>query len=84
MIIAIDYDGTYTADPHLWNGFMQAAVDAGHRIICVTMRRPDEPAAIPCEVIYTARRAKVRFMEEIGQKVDVWIDDAPHWLLSDG
>ena len=81
MIIALDYDGTYTADPHFWRSFIESAQDNGHTVICVTMRYPDEHIEMPCEVIYTSRKAKVPFMGSIGRSVSVWIDDSPHWLL---
>lgn len=84
MRLSLDYDNTYTLDPAFWDLFCIAAIGAGHEVVCVTMRHPDEPIEMPCEVIYTSRRAKVPFMEERGVKVDVWIDDAPHWLLTNG
>src|ERR1700722_1875454 len=38
MIIALDYDGTYTRDPDLWDAFIDAAQERGHTVICVTNR----------------------------------------------
>lgn len=83
MILSLDYDKTYTQDPELWGGFIKAATDRGHKVICITMRNPDEEITMPCPIIYTSRRAKMTYAAEIGQAVDVWIDDAPHWLLED-
>ncbi len=78
MKIAIDYDGTYTQDPALWNAFIGQAELAGHSVTCVTMRYPTEPIDMPCDVFYTSRKAKA-----MAFKADVWIDDSPHWLLYD-
>lgn len=83
MRIALDYDGTYTADPALWYTLILAARQCGHEVVCITMRYPTEPIEVPVPVIYTSRQAKVAFMEERGEKVDIWIDDSPHWLLND-
>lgn len=38
MIISIDYDLTYTLDPHFWNAFVKLAVDCGHKVIMITGR----------------------------------------------
>lgn len=81
MIIALDYDGTYTADPALWDAFILAAKASGHTVLCVTMRHPSEAIEMPCEVVYTSRKAKVPFTARAGIRVNVWIDDSPHWLL---
>jgi len=84
MLVALDYDGTYTLDPRFWDQFIRHAQDHGHVVVCVTMRYPSEPIEMPCqlEVIYTSRVAKAAFMANIGRKVDIWIDDSPHWILS--
>lgn len=85
MLIALDYDETYTADPALWEGFISMALARGHEVVCVTMRHEHEPTdAMRIPVIYTSRKAKVPFMTERGDFVDIWIDDRPHWLLNDG
>lgn len=83
MRISLDYDGTYTKDPVLWNTFCALAHRLGHEVVCVTMRYPTEPIQVPVPVIYTSRQAKVQFMEERDLKVDIWIDDRPYWLLND-
>jgi hypothetical protein len=85
MRIALDYDGTFTADPLLWTTFVHIARQHGHEVVCVTMRHPAE--GIECApfdaVIYTGRKAKKSFMEAIGCSVDVWIDDSPVWIIRD-
>lgn len=84
MRIALDYDKTYTADTALWDSFIELAGARGHEVVCITMRRPDESIELPCPVIFTSRQAKVPFAEQAGLSIDIWIDDAPHWLLFDG
>lgn len=81
MRIALDYDGTYTRDPQLWDQFIGSCAGAGHELVCVTMRYPEEAISPPCEVVYTSREAKLPFMVALGRKPDVWIDDNPHWIF---
>lgn len=38
MLIALDYDGTFTEDPTLWVSFIAMAQAHGHDVIGVTMR----------------------------------------------
>jgi hypothetical protein len=84
MLIALDYDGTYTKDKMLWDFFIERAKKNGHEIICFTMRYPDEVALkIPCQVVYTSRKAKLKFARDNGYNVDIWIDDRPAWLFED-
>ena len=42
MLIALDYDETYTADPVLWDRFIGDANDHGHTVWIVTARRDTE------------------------------------------
>jgi hydroxymethylpyrimidine pyrophosphatase-like HAD family hydrolase len=79
MLIALDYDKTYTADPALWDDFIQSAKDRGHTVKIVTMRRPDEVIEYaPVDVIYTSRKAKA-----VVVNADIWIDDSPAWIFQD-
>jgi hypothetical protein len=79
MLIALDYDKTYSADPALWDDFVQSAQDRGHTVKIVTMRRPDEAIlGVPVEVVYTSRKAKAAVVS-----ADIWIDDSPQWVYQD-
>lgn len=83
MLFALDYDGTYTAAPALWDGFVALAKEHGHEVVCVTMRYPQEEAiTMPCEVVYTSRGAKLTHMAALGRLPGVWIDDKPHWIFT--
>jgi len=89
ITIAIDYDGTYTADPLLWLDFIQKALDKGHKVVCVTMRLemegdsvdPRLKALIP--IMYTERRAKKKFARMHGLEPNIWIEDVPEWIFED-
>jgi len=79
MLIALDYDGTYTADPDLWDSFIAKAQSNGHEVKIVTMRFPSEPIEnAPVEVIYTSRKAKYNAIP-----AQIWIDDTPQFLFQD-
>jgi hypothetical protein len=79
MLIALDYDKTYTADPALWDNFVDLAQSRGHTVKIVTMRRPDETIDTDVvDVVYTSRKAKSSVI-----RADIWIDDSPHWVYQD-
>lgn len=89
MIIALDYDRTYTKDRSLWNRFIIDAKTSGHQIICVTMRYDNEDEHIydltgfdiSIPIYYTGRKSKAPFMQKFDIKIDVWIDDDPMWIF---
>lgn len=82
MIIALDYDGTYTADPSLWDNFCADAKRSGHTVIVVTMRHKSEPIKVgELDVYYTGRSAKRAFVNALGIQPSIWIDDMPDFIL---
>jgi hypothetical protein len=84
MLIALDYDGTYTADPGLWDHFIDVARSRNHEVHIVTMRADSEPIRIGRHVDrvhYTDRKAKRQFMDAKGLSVQIWIDDMPDFIL---
>jgi hypothetical protein len=76
--IALDYDGTYTADPVLWTEFIRMARASGHEVVIVTSRSPQERIWTDVPVVYCSRTAKRRHFT-----ADVWIDDMPKWIVED-
>ena len=82
---AIDYDGTYAAAPALWGQFIAAARLAGHRVLICT-GRAFAPVILPndLEVHCTAGQAKRDYLADLGISVDVWIDDDPASVITDG
>lgn len=89
MIICLDYDKTYTADPILWDEFIKICKLRKHEIICITMRKPNKEEEINRtkfkvdKLYYTSRKAKKKWAEMEGIAVDIWIDDKPAWILED-
>lgn len=89
MILALDFDDTYTKDPEMWDEFIKMAEKRGHEVICVTMRYPYEIEWVKdrfpkIKVISTHRKAKLWYLLTEGIIVDVWIDDSPNWIYQDG
>jgi hypothetical protein len=79
MNIALDWDGTYTADPELWDAFVQLAASRGHTVTLVTLRDPLlEQVSTKLPVVYCSRTAKRKHFI-----ADVWIDDMPRWIGED-
>ena len=84
MIIAIDYDDTFTRDTLLWRNFIELAQKLGHEVVCITNRRnppvqgtgedllPEE-----VQVICADDRFKKVAALQAGYQVDIWIDDNP-------
>ena len=83
MLIALDYDGTYTLDPEFWDLFIQSAKMRKHEVVIVSARYSSEVIERPPDnviIYYTGRRAKKEFMENMISP-DVWIDDHPEYIL---
>jgi len=83
LTIAIDWDQTWTADPDLWSRFAEMAQASGHTVYIVTSRpsgNTSECVASGVKVIATAWQAKRPFCEELGIRVDIWIDDCPEFI----
>ena len=97
MKIALDYDGTVTADLALWLVFISHCIARRHEVWIVTMRFESEcmpPHSFSedilkmCEIsggglICTRRKAKKPMCELLGHKFDIWIDDHPEALVMD-
>lgn len=84
MLIALDYDETYTRDPEMWDDFIHNARKRDHEIICVTMRSPLMGCPIlGVRVYFTSYQNKWDYMWEKWKiKPDIWIDDSPHFILN--
>ena len=88
MRIALDFDGTYTEDPVMWDRFISLARSMDHEVHVVTMRAKDEGADVVRHlggkvdhIWFTDRKAKREFMELRGLSVQVWIDDMPDFII---
>jgi hypothetical protein len=91
MIIAIDYDGTYTTDPLVFNSIIHLLQSAGHAVICVTGRSDDGIMDKPVResigkitpIIFAGKEWKSDAVKKAGYKVDIWIDDCPQFIYND-
>ena len=89
MIIAMDYDDTFSKDPDGWAHVARAMAGRGHKIIGCTMRYPDETDGMStlygevCEQVhFSSRVAKRDYLASKGVVPDVWIDDRPDFIVS--
>ncbi len=89
MIIAIDYDNTYTADPISFGQIISLLKDAGHTIICITNRQESDSDLVLNSIgkisgiekcIFAGNKFKRDAAAEHGYKVNIWIDDMPEMI----
>jgi hypothetical protein len=92
MIISIDYDETYTADPEGWDMFCKLFTARGHVIMCVSAR--DETHMLPVKEslgkiigesnCYGVNKQpkKQTMLREYGILIDIWIDDIPESIIN--
>lgn len=88
MIIAIDYDNTYSADPEGWTQVIKLMEGRGHQFVCVTGRSNQGEfgqqvirainGLIP--IVFAGEFWKKEAAAKNGWKVDVWIDDNPEYI----
>jgi hypothetical protein len=90
MMLALDYDETYTRDPAFWDAVIQMATQRGHSVICATMRYEHEGQDVVRDlgnkvesIIFTGRKAKYGAVSSAGYVPHIWIDDNPHWIYID-
>jgi len=87
--ICLDYDGSYTAFPELFNMIINRRKELGYNVILATMRYPSEAndalrnIANEIDVYYTGRKAKKEFLEVQVVFPDLWLDACPYWILND-
>lgn len=88
-IICLDYDGTYTDFPDLFNLVINYCKSHNITIMLATMRSEQEKDSgliylerVLDRVIYTDRNPKAKFLlDNYGITPDVWIDDHPEFIL---
>lgn len=87
MIFALDFDGTYTEDPHLWIPFIDLLKMRGHSVTFVTFR-DDAGGYDNSDIFDAAKRNNIDVVFTKGQqkaevfKADIWIDDMPQLIPS--
>lgn len=90
MILAIDFDETWTQDPEAWEETVIFFKRRGHTVILVT-NRPDHPLfredvevmAGPYvdALVFAGQHPKEKAAKQRGYDVDVWIDDSPNTVV---
>lgn len=90
MNLSLDYDGTYTRDPALWDAVIKAFRMRGHKVFVITMRYESQGAYVKEDlqgkvdkIYFTGHKAKQKFILEKGINIDVWIDDMPFFIYMD-
>lgn len=90
LTIALDYDGTYTAAPDLWQRFAKMAIEQGHRVITITARRDTltsriamREAGVSWPIIFAYDKPKKLEALRLREEVAIWIDDNPQ-SIGDG
>lgn len=82
MIIAIDFDGTFAADPDAFRAAAYALIAAGHTVLLVSQKtepwREEIRKVIDIDIpILLGGHSKLEGARLHGYNVDVWIDDNP-------
>lgn len=88
MLIAIDFDDTYTRDPVFFDLMIQELKSRGHAAICVTARMEKDGGDVTasnlanlCErIIFTGGKPKRQFTAEAGYYPSIWVDDMPETI----
>lgn len=86
MIISVDYDNTYTADPAMWDEAIKLFLSVGHTVICCTAR-PEIMGQVVLDsigklvpIVFAGGEWKREACLKRGYKVNVWIDDMPEYI----
>lgn len=83
MIIAIDFDNTFFADPEGWTQVIKLMENRGHKFVCVTGRSKEFGKQVIeninglIPIVFAGTEWKRQAAEKSGWKVDIWIDDTP-------
>lgn len=92
MNVSLDYDKTYTEDPECWKKVVRSLQSSGHKVFCVTLRSKEIDYHKDFDVlelmgvrnVFCDGRPKRKTTEDLGIKIDVWIDDAPEAVTNGG
>jgi hypothetical protein len=94
VIVAFDIDRTLDLNPRAWSAAIAELRHFGVVCIAVTCRSHRDRQVIEDffkeqglyflkgETYYTEGMSKLRYMQDIGVKVDVWVDDDPQSVLT--
>lgn len=88
MLIALDYDKTFTLAPDEWVKTIELFKVSGHKFVCVTARPgiPENQELLGrtigkyMPVIFCNHSCKWRVAKSYGFTPDIWIDDRPETI----
>lgn len=87
MIIALDFDNTFTADTKCWREVIKVLQKHGHEVIIATSRfktysnsqEISESTGLP--ILFCNHNGKAETAKQHGCVPDIWIDDDP-WSVA--
>lgn len=82
LLISVDYDGTYSADPATFDLIISELQANGHEVMIITARGDNDPVKVNSnlgiKVYYTEGADKDPYMRDThGINIDIWIEDRP-------
>lgn len=77
MNINIDYDGTYTTNPEMWDKIIAIMKAYDCNVYCITKRYAKITKQKPPVQIIHAMRSKLEASKVAGLDINIWIDDKP-------
>lgn len=93
LTFAIDFDGTFSADPILFRDIIMLMLLQGHQVIFVTGRSDEGKWGDEVRNLITATFEGLEFIvvfagtmwkreaaEKAGFKVNIWVDDNPEYI----
>lgn len=92
MLIAMDFDETYTADPSCMRAIIRCFQSCGHKVFIVTMRSHEHDwldefeflkKNYDVDTIFCDGKAKKPFCEALGLQFQFWMDDRPEGINAD-
>ena len=82
MRFGIDYDGTWSEAPEMFEDMIQLIKSYGHCPVIITSRYEDDPVPVEgVEIHYTDGQPKVAWAAANDTQVDIWIDNNPYSLV---
>jgi len=88
MIIGLDYDNTFSADPYCFTLMIRMFQAHGHQVVMVTGRSDEgaygeevrQAVGDLISIVFAGGAWKRVAAREAGYNVDIWIDDNPEYI----
>lgn len=86
-VIALDYDDTFTDNPHAWAAVVAQLSVKGYKVVGVTLRNRYMPVcdhymSVCDTVVYCAGHSKREVLNRLGYSEVIWIDDNPKYITN--